>query len=88
MMYFLENYSPIETYNYVHSTIKYKHQSPFSQFVVANDINGSLPIQISQASIHQIDSIPQENLTDSDFLVPKTDLSQNVPEVGKNICIR
>lgn len=84
MMYFLENYSPIETYNYVHSTIKYEHQSPFSQFVVANDINGSLPIQISQASINQIDSIPRENLTDSDFLVSKTDLAQNVPEVGKN----
>ncbi|MTJ50164.1 hypothetical protein FJR05_20810 [Dolichospermum sp. UHCC 0259] len=83
-MYFLENYSPIETYNYVHSTIKYEHQSSLSQFVVPNDINGYLPIKISPASINQIDSIPKENLTDSDFLVSKTDLAQNVPEVGKN----
>jgi len=84
MMYFLENYSPIETYNYVHSTIKYEHQSSLSQFVVPNDINRYLPIQIRPASINQIDSTPKENLTNSDFLVSKTDLAQNVPEVGRN----
>jgi len=84
MMYFLENYSPIKTYSYVHSTIKYEHQSSLSQFVVPNDINGSLPIQISQASINQIDSIPKKNLNNSPSLVPKTDLGQNIPEVGKN----
>ena len=84
MMYFLEDYSPIKTYNYVHSTIKYEHQSTLSQFVVPNDVNGSLPIQISQASINQIDSIPKKNLNNSPSLVPKIDLGQNIPEVGKN----
>jgi hypothetical protein len=84
MMYFLENYSPIETYNYVHSTIKYGHQSTLSQFVVPNDIKESLPIQLSQTSINQIDSIFSENWRDFRFLVPKTDLAQNIPQVGKN----
>ena len=84
MMYFLENYSPIETYNYVHSTIKYDHQSTLSQFVAPNDIKGYLPIQLSQTSINQIDSTSSENLSNSRFLVPKTDIAQNIPQIGKN----
>ncbi len=84
MMYFPENYSPIETYNYVHSTIKYDHSSAISQFVVVNDINGYLPIQLSQASINQINSIPRQKLTDSGFSVSQTDIGENVYPTDKN----
>jgi hypothetical protein len=83
-MYFLENYSPIETYNYVHSTIKYDHQSTPSQFALPNDVNGSLPIQLSQTSINQINSISEQNLTDSSFSFTKTDIGQKSPQIGKN----
>ena len=47
----------------VHSTIKSDHQFILDQFVVPSDINGSLPIEISQTSINQINAIPKENLS-------------------------
>jgi hypothetical protein len=84
MMYFPENYSLIETYNYVHSTIKYDHQSASSQFIQPKDINEYFSTQLSQASINQINAIDIQNRNDSGFLVPKTDIAQNVPQMGTN----
>ncbi|MEA5578740.1 hypothetical protein [Anabaena sp. UHCC 0451] len=76
-MYFIENYSPVENYNHVHSMIIYDSQITPSQFSEPNPDHDSFPIELSQGYVNK--NTLKAIAAPGNFLsqVPETDRDQN-----------
>lgn len=83
-MYFIENYSPIETYNHVHSMIIYDSQITPSQFLESNPDHDYFSIELSQGYVNQ--NTPTTIAAPGNFLsqVPETDTTQDPTLVRRN----